>query len=67
AITRDQVFLAIVQQAKPITTYVDKDEYPFRDASSPFTSGVWDRCQQLVQLIETPELQIQAQSLLPAT
>lgn len=65
--TRDRVFLTIVQQAKPITTYTDKDEYPFRDARSPFASEIWDRCQQIVQLIETPELQIQAQSMLPAT
>lgn len=66
-IRRDRVLLAIVQQAKPITTYTDKDEYPFRDASSPFTSEIWDRCQQIVQFIETPELQTQAQSMLPAT
>ncbi|MGF1458483.1 MAG: hypothetical protein ACFBSG_05590 [Leptolyngbyaceae cyanobacterium] len=62
---RDRAFLAIIQQAKPITTYIDKDEYPFRDASSPFASDVWARCRQIVQLIETPELQTQAQSLLP--
>lgn len=64
---QDRAFLAIIQQAKPITTYIDKDEYPFRDASSPFTSDVWNRCQQIVQLIETPELQTQAQSMFPAT
>lgn len=66
AITRDRIFLAIVQQAKPITIYTDKEEYPFRDASSPFTPNVWNKCQQIVQLIETPELQTKAQSMLPA-
>ena len=61
---RDRAFLAIIQQAKPITTYIDIDENPFLDTTSPFTADIWDRCQQLIQLIETPELQIQAQAIL---
>jgi len=64
-IAQDRAFLAIIQQAKPITTYIDKDEYPFRDASSPFTADVWNRCQQIVQLIAIPTLKIQAQSMFP--
>ncbi|MEO1148785.1 MAG: hypothetical protein AAFY26_24730 [Cyanobacteria bacterium J06638_22] len=64
-IAQDRTFLAIIQQAKPITTYTDMDEYPFIDgARSPLASDVWDKCQQIIQLIETPELQIQAQAIL---
>ncbi|MEM9218315.1 MAG: hypothetical protein AAGD25_28735 [Cyanobacteria bacterium P01_F01_bin.150] len=62
---QDRALLAIIQQAVPITTYTDMDEYPFTEgASSPLASDVWDKCQQIIQLIKIPELQIQAQSIL---
>ena len=62
---QDLTLLAIMQQAKPITTYTDMDEYPFTyGAFSPFASDVWAQCQQIMQRLETPELQIQAQAIL---
>ncbi|OKH11757.1 hypothetical protein [[Limnothrix rosea] IAM M-220] len=67
-IVRDRTLLAIVQQARSITTCTDMDEYPFiYGATSPFASQVWEKCREIVQLIETPELKMKAQSVLPAT
>jgi len=64
-IAQDVAFLAIIQQAKPITTYTDMDEYPFTSgATSPLASNVWDKCQQIIPLIETSELRIEAQAIL---
>jgi hypothetical protein len=62
---QDYAFLAMIQQAKPITTYTDMDEYPFTyGATSPLATNVWDKCQEIVQLIKTPELRIEAEAIL---